>query len=218
MNMNAVLMGDLLGSETALSAEHLHARFNAAIADANVRYGDDLLSPLTITLGDEFQGVLRDAPAGLAIMRHLRLGLLAEGIDCRFVLGQVLLRTPPNPERAWNMMGPGFGRARDRLDEKKAVTLYRFSVDPEAAQDTVEETVLDALGAGLSAIESGWTDRQRDDITAQIRGMSAMQLARQRGVSVHSIYKVRSAGHYDAYLAQWDAIATAFGAWTGAVP
>lgn len=204
----AVLMGDLVHSEAAPSTEALHARFNAAVGRANAAHAGQLVSPLTITLGDEFQGLARTLAASARIARGLRLDLRGSGIDCRFVIGLVEIQTPVNPDKAWNMMGPGLGRARDLLNEKKAGQFYRFSLEGHP----VWEQMLDALGVGLSVIEEGWTDRQASDITALLGGDSPAELAEARGVSVHSIYKVRSSGQFDAYSAQWEAVEVALGA------
>ena len=198
----AVVMGDLVRSERAPAPERLHARFNAEVEACNAAHGAALASPLTITLGDEFQGLARSLGQAAPIVRGLRLALMRAGLDCRFVIGRVEIRTALNREKAWNMMGPGLGRAREKLNQKKAGIFYRFSVEGAP----VSEIMLDALGAGLSAIERGWTGQQRDDIAALMAGASAAELARRRKVSVHSIYKVRSAGNYDAYAAQWQAI------------
>lgn len=201
----AAVMGDLVRSESATAPEVLHHHFNRQIETANRENKDCLASPLTITLGDEFQGLVTSLTIAATLVRDLRLNLLRDGIECRFVIGLVEIRTPVNPDKAWNMMGPGLSRARDRLNEKSGTTHYRFSL-PEAP---LIETLLDALGAGLTAIESGWTDRQRDDIAAAIHNPSAKDIAKQRGVSIHNIYKIRSSGKYDAYRLQWQAISTA---------
>lgn len=198
----AVVMGDIVRSETSGAPERLHAQFNARIAAANQRAGAAILSPLTITLGDEFQGLLCRLADAAPLIRQLRHDLMQDAIACRFVIGLVEIRTPINRERAWNMMGPGLAQARGRLNQKSQTTLYRFSLPDHP----VLERVLEALGAGLTALESRWTPRQRDDIAALMQGVTASDLARQRGVSVHNIYKVRAAGSFDAYVAQWQAI------------
>ncbi|TMV59141.1 hypothetical protein FGG78_35990, partial [Thioclava sp. BHET1] len=54
----AVLMGDIVRSETSLAPDLLYARFNAAIDALNQDHAGSLASPLTITLGDEFQGLV----------------------------------------------------------------------------------------------------------------------------------------------------------------
>ncbi len=201
----SVVMGDLVRSGRAPVPEALHARFNAAVEACNAAHSDALASALTITLGDEFQGLARSLAQAVPLVRGLRLELMAAGIDCRFVIGQAEIRTPVNPDKAWNMMGPGLARAREKLNDKKAGVFYRFSLEDAP----LTETLLDALGAGLSAIERGWTEQQRADIAALMAGVTAAELARRREVSVHSIYKVRGAGNHDAYVAQWRAVEAA---------
>lgn len=198
-------MGDLVRSEAAPVPELLHQHFNRQVEAANKENRQYLASPLTITLGDEFQGLATTLAHAAALVHALRLNLLRDHIQCRFVIGLVEIRTPVNPDKAWNMMGPGLSRARDRLNEKSGTTQYRFSL-PKAP---LIETLLDAIGAGLTAIESGWTDRQRDDISFAFHNPSAKDLAEKRGVSIHNIYKIRSSGRYDAYRLQWQAIRAA---------
>ncbi|MGR3364940.1 MAG: SatD family protein [Maritimibacter harenae] len=200
-----VLMGDLVRSERAPEPEALHDAFNRAVAEENRRHADVIVSPLTITLGDEFQGLVATLEDTARLARRLRLGLLAEGIDCRFVIGQAALNTPVNAERAWNMMGPGLARARETLEEKAHGLTYRFTL----FEAPMTERLLNAIGAGLSVIERGWTDRQRADIADLIEGQGVDEIAARRGVTRHSVYKVRSAGDYDAYAMQWAAVEAA---------
>jgi hypothetical protein len=190
-------MGDLVDSEGYADPEQLHAAFNAAIERQNVRLADDLISPLTITLGDEFQGLLSSLTAAAWTARQLRFDLMRQDIDCRFVIGLVDLKTPINPERAWNMMGPGFAAARERLGEKRSTSLYQFSLPI----NPLLETLLEAIGASISAIERKWSKVQRDDIIALLGGASVADVARARNVD-----KVRSAGDYDLYTTEWNAV------------
>lgn len=207
----AVVMGDLVRSEAAPAPEALHAAFNAAVEAANARAGNAIVSPLTITLGDEFQGLLGSLAEAARLARHLRFTLMAKGIDCRFVIGQARIETPVNREKAWNMMGPGLARARETLDEKKPGLTYRFTL----LEDAMTERLLEAIGAGLAVIERDWTDRQREDIEALLDGQTVEEIAGRRGVTVHSVYKVRSAGDYDAYTMQWAAVEAALDAIDG---
>lgn len=202
----AVLMGDIVGSESAPSAEELHDTFNQSIGRQNERYKDALASPLTITLGDEFQGLTSSLSKAWPIMRDLRLELLCRSVDCRFAIGSAQLKTPLNPNRAWNMMGPGFAQTRNRLDERRTHTRYNF-VFPDAEGDYL--LMLDGLGAGLTAIEKRWTKRQLQDIKDSLAGLSAVDIARMRNVTAHSVYKVRASGDFDAYVLQWSAIGAA---------
>ncbi len=199
----AALMGDLVSSEKTSSVEELHATFNEAIELQNRTHRSALASPLTITLGDEFQGLLTTFVDGVSMMRSLRLHLLAQGVDCRFAIGVVEIQTPLNQARAWNMMGPGLAETRNKLNEKRSDTRYRFSFPDHPPV----EWALEGIGTGLTAIERRWTPRQLDDIGASLAGSSALEIAARRNVSAHSVYKVRSSGDFDAYVYQWHAIA-----------
>jgi hypothetical protein len=203
----AVIMGDLVASERLHDPSALHIRFNAHVTAQNAASAAQMISPLTITLGDEFQGLAATMADALPIMRALRHRFLSDDIDCRFVIGLADIQSPINHSNAWNMMGPGLSRARDKLNEKDTATLYRFSL-PDSPN---LERLLDAVGMGLTIIENGWTPRQRGDIIAQLGNHSAKDIAQARNVSVHSIYKVRASGHFEAYRAQWEAVAAMLG-------
>jgi hypothetical protein len=200
----AVVMGDLVQSETRFAPDQLHHVFNSEVRTQNEAAANTLLSPLTITLGDEFQGLLRSLVEAIPLVQTLRLRLLDHGIDCRFVIGLVNIRTPINSLQAWNMMGDGLSNARGLLNEKDDGTYYRFSLPKMKAL----AAVLDGVGIGLTLIEKNWSRTQREIIAAQLAGKNAPEIAKERGVSSHSIYKVRSAAHYDAYLRQWKAVET----------
>ncbi len=203
--IHAVLMGDIVHSEHNAATEHLYACFNAAIERQNQQHAMTLASPLTITLGDEFQGLVNTLAVAAQMARDIRLDLLDNAIDCRFALGVATLKTPLNPARAWNMMGPGLALTRERLNEKSASNLYRFAI-PDFP---ILETMLEASGAGLTAIERRWTDTQRRDIRALLQGASPDDVARRRNVSVHSIYKVRASGDFELYQIHLNAIGAA---------
>ena len=195
-------MGDLVNSERHPDPQLLHQRFNAAIIRQNDALAEDIVSPLTVTLGDEFQGLLSSTIPAAQAARRIRLELMNEEIDCRFVVGAVNLKTPLNRDRAWNMMGPGFAGARERLDEKRSPNRYRFHFPT----DNVLETLLEASGRSLTSIERGWSIAQRTDITKLLEGDSVADIARMRNVTVHNVYKIRSAGDFELYTVLWEAI------------
>ena len=198
---HAVVMGDLVSSEDTASVETLHARFNSAVQWTNATHGPSIVSPLTITLGDEFQGLCATLEGGLRVVRDLRTRLLTHGVGCRFVTGTVRLETPVNPARAWNMMGPGLAASRQRLADKRDANAYRFELRGEPAL----QALMEAVGAGLTEIEDGWTDRQRQVVLA-LQGEAAAPLAERLGMSAQTLYKIRRAGQFDLYGRQWAAL------------
>ena len=200
---HTVLMGDIVQSEKFPSRERLHLVFNTSVDAANQKHHGTIASPLTITLGDEFQGLFHSREAAFQVAHEMRLELLSEGVRCRFVIGDVHLETPLNKSSAWNMLGRGLAEARGRLEEKQDPNAYRFSF-PE---DADLPPLLDAIGASLSFIEEGWTDRQRTYIRESLLSdLDVAEIAARHGVSKRAVYKGLEAANLKLYQRQLDAI------------
>jgi hypothetical protein len=202
----AVLMGDVVGSERAASLKHVHEAFNKAVAGANDTFAEHIASPLTITLGDEFQGLLTRLAHAWDAAVALRLELLAAGVPCRFVVGVAALETPLNKKEAWNMLGGGLSAARDKLNDKRTASAYRFALRGEP----IAERLLDALGDAVTQGEQAWTPTQlayyRESRAAKRRNAD---VAKSLGISERSLYKVLRAGRADAHRRHIEAIRVA---------
>lgn len=196
-------MGDLVHSERTDSVARLHRAFNTAVKRVNSSHAKDIVSPLTITLGDEFQGLTRNLESGVGLVQNLRRGLKDAHIECRFVIGLVKVQTPVNQANAWNMMGPGLARARDKLSDKRHPNAYRFSLP----KDATREVLLDAIGYSLTEIESAWTDRQREvALFALDHGRSGAENAAALKLAPRTYYKIRQAARAEFYENQWRAL------------
>jgi hypothetical protein len=195
----AVLMGDLVGSERARSVQAVHRAFNAAVDSANQRHAKRIASPLTITLGDEFQGLLRTLLDAWSVACELRLRLLAANVSCRFVVGTTELETPVNRKQAWNMMGSGLAAAREKLNDKRTSNAYRFSLPA----DPLLASLLDAVGDSLTEVELGWTPTQLEYYSKVRDGARTKEkTARSLGIAPRSLYKVLHAARADFHRRQ----------------
>ncbi|MBD8891772.1 SatD family protein [Roseibium litorale] len=199
------VMGDLVSSESVTSRAQLHQNFNNAVSAVNAQFSVSLPSPLTITLGDEFQGLTFTAAEAFRIVLAIRLRLLRVHVLCRFVIGPVDLATPVNPDRAWNMMGDGLAQARERLNDKKDGNAYRFSF----YQDKPLSGLLEAVGSTLTMIEEGWTPTQASYVLSHILdGAEVPEIAGKNAVSERAVYKVLSAARLSFYQDQIEALLT----------
>lgn len=69
-------MGDIVASRKAQSDILLYKIFNNIIVKTNKKFTDLIISPLTITLGDEFQGLTKNLKDSFKIANFLRTELL----------------------------------------------------------------------------------------------------------------------------------------------
>ena len=115
-----ILMADIIGSRTADQAQ-LITDFKELVAAINEKNKDKLLSPLTITLGDEFQGVIQSIADAVNIVFDLEEALIRSNANfqLRYVIVEGLIETPINAEIAYGMMGDGLTRARKYLEHLK---------------------------------------------------------------------------------------------------
>lgn len=128
MNQNQViLMADVIQSGSH-DATRLSRHLKSMISAANRVKSNGVISPLTVTLGDEFQGVCKSVEAGIKTILWLehRLRTKPLSIDdslnpygLRYVLHEGIISTPLNSERAHGMLGPGLTKARQLLNHKE---------------------------------------------------------------------------------------------------
>jgi hypothetical protein len=197
-----VIMGDIVDSEKSDSRQALSRTFNFNITAANRRFRKYLASPLTITLGDEFQGLVINAAKSFEIIADIRINLLAQGVRCRFVLGTVDLDTKVNPKNAWNMMGDGLAQARAKLNDKRDSNAYRFSMpsNPPIAR------LLGAVGNSLTIVEEQWTATQLEYIQLIRSRKAVIKVSAPLGISKRSVYKVLEAAKWRYHAKQRSAI------------
>lgn len=115
-----IFMGDVVNSSD-YDGEVLSKGLKELVESTNKKFDKAILSPLTITLGDEFQGILSSVSSGIDLLFHLEEELLKTEPD--FKLHYVLLlgeiETEINPDIAYEMMGKGLTEARKMLSSKK---------------------------------------------------------------------------------------------------
>ncbi len=115
-----VVMADVIASRSR-DPRQLMGEFKHLTGTANTVFSEGILSPLTITLGDEFQGVvstLLDATKLLVWLEEARLkGMF--GSRLRYVVHYGEITTPINHQLAYGMLGPGLAEAREALSDKR---------------------------------------------------------------------------------------------------
>lgn len=151
--MHFILMGDVIKSREQDPPELVES-FKALIASCNLDLKQQILSPYTITLGDEFQGVASSLRGLLDSIFYLEEARIKQcySFKIRFVAHDGEIATPLNTEVAWAMLGPGLTRARELLSVKRR-SRPRFVFD---LSDGRHEQELNRLFRVLDGITERW--------------------------------------------------------------
>jgi hypothetical protein len=144
------VIGDVVGSRSVRDRSHLQAQLQGALDAVNRARRKLLISPCTITLGDEFQAVYRSADSLFSDFWMIMHELYP--VKLRFSVGVGPLTTPLNRQRAIGMDGPAFYAARAGLTElKDSGFTYRIT-DASAALPQWVNLTLDLI----SHESAGW--------------------------------------------------------------
>ena len=138
-----ILMADVIKSGEQ-DPIFLMENFKSIIKQVNKKFKTSIESPLTITLGDEFQGVISNLYTSIEIIIFIEESILKEKLEfkLRFVLFEGEINTLINDKRAFEMLGSGLTRAREILTSMKESD-HRFYISIE--NKSTSEILFNAL-------------------------------------------------------------------------
>lgn len=115
-----ILMADIINSSDKDSQE-LMTSFKKVVNEVNLENKSLLLSPLTITLGDEFQGIAKNIKAAINLLFLLQEKIIKQKgkFKLRYVVEEGTIDTPINEKIAHGMLGEGLTKARKLLETSK---------------------------------------------------------------------------------------------------
>lgn len=150
-----ILMADIIKSSQQ-DQKALMREFKHIISATNSSMRDSFLSPMTITLGDEFQSLPHSLSAAIGAIFKIEEEIVNQKMSfkLRYVIVEGKIETPINRAIAHEMLGPGLTKARELLGliKKKSGT-PRFHV---AHADAGVSEALNNAFLVLQAIVDGW--------------------------------------------------------------
>jgi SatD family (SatD) len=183
-----VVVGDLVASRSIAGRSAVQNELKAALKGLNGKKRSDLLSPYTITLGDEFQAVFCGAervfPDALRIMRAIH------PVRIRFSFGIGRIDTPINRKQAIGMDGPAFHLARTAIEGlKRTKTLFVLAA-PAGIDVALANGSLDLV----SHLVRKWDRNQFDMLLGAFDRHPVKDIAVDLGVTDKAVYKAVEAG------------------------
>jgi hypothetical protein len=188
----AAITGDVIGSTKLYEKTGKPVRpiLQAALARANERLGDLLVVPFSITIGDEFQGLVQPWEHSPIAVFRARLALYPlrcrMGVGIGSVAGGLAATTTL-------MEGPAFNLARDALNTTSSsrVTVFRAD-EPRVTQAT------DVVWRLADVVTGSWSDKQWEaaQLFAVLGDMTAV--ARKLQVTKQAIHeRLKSARYHE---------------------
>jgi len=166
-----VIIGDIIKSRKLSNRYEVQETFSSVVSEAQIEYGKDLVSPITLTIGDEFQSVMANANDLFKIVDKLDLKM--HPVQLRYGFGIGTIDTKINKQISIGMDGPAFHRAREALDvARKQNRRYYFRMDDGGIENAIN-LLLKWMDAGMQ----NWSDTKKKILVFKERGYTQTDIA-----------------------------------------
>ncbi len=187
------VIGDIVASRRLPARAQFQRRLKAALQEVKHRRGRALISPYTLTLGDEFQALYSDAGPAFADIFALLASIAPVQARFAFAVGEIV--TPINSEQSIGMDGPAFHDARARLDALKA----GGRLLGVAGVATADQALCDPTLAVLSGLLEGWKPKRLELFAGLLQGTLARELAGRTDITLRAVHKSIRAADLDEW-------------------
>lgn len=181
--MYTIMMADIIKSRE-IKGKGLMNSFTEIVESVNKKHQERLLSPLTVTLGDEFQGIPDSIDSAVEIFFDLEEMVIMRsgGYKLRYVILEGEVETSINPDFAHGMLGKGLTQARESLEvmkESEERVLFYL-------QDQKKEKALNEGGHLYQWIVDDWNEKDRELVRAfwEYRDYKTVAKALNKNVSL----------------------------------
>ncbi len=187
----AVITADIIGSREIVDRGELQRKIKKVLLEINQNHSEEILAEFMITLGDEFQGLVKDIGKSYDVFSEIQTKLHPVGVHCGIGIGDIETAIS---DKVTEMDGTAFHRSRKALvlaKESKAEVLIN-SGDP-----SFDETI-NIIVDLLSTIKKRWTKRQREVIKyyRSKENLKLEDVARVFDVTKQSISQILDAANW----------------------
>jgi len=209
-NPYIAIIGDIKKSQKLKDRKVVQDKLKILLDHINGKYHQDVSAKFMITLGDEFQGLLRNGSNIIKMIEQIQREMYP--VEIRFGLGIGAITTDINSEMAIGADGPGYYKARQAIDFLKQNELKNMTsvsdIRIEADGDNESTIVmLNTILSLLAVLKTNWTNRQREIIWDSLKyedgqGKSAERLS----IAQSSVQRGLNNGNYYAYKGALDTV------------
>jgi len=193
-----ILMADIIDSRQH-DNQLLISDFQQFTSQLNQLYKQHLLSPLTITLGDEFQGIANSFYHSIRLLMDAEELIIKEHyhFKLRYIINYGEIDTPINKEIAYGMLGSGLTEARERLAHLKKTDL-RFSINGN--MDELDKQLMYAFEIYQTFVDD-WKTRDFNLVKEFIDNKTFNEVSEATGLSFSSVWRRKKSLKINSYFA-----------------
>ncbi|NBK24243.1 MAG: hypothetical protein EOM68_19705 [Spirochaetia bacterium] len=203
------IIADIIGSRKIEDRIGVQRHLEQVLRVINTTYAHAIASQFIITLGDEFQGVLHDGTNVMPILNQIQREMYPT--EFRYGIGVGTISIELQTETSLGSDGKAFHLARAMVEEvralenRKSEAKTNMLIGIEGQQNT--SLVLNTLSKLIWALQSNWTERQRQVIaTLQQYGDTQAEVAKRLGIVQSSVQKSLASSKFYAYEEATDTI------------
>ena len=202
--MYLALIADVIDSKMVQERFNLQKQLEKTLRKMNELFGDYLASCFTLTLGDEFQALLKvDAPV-FQIIDTLRSEL--SPTQLRFGIGLGEIATAIDPLQSIGADGPAYWNARAAINLVHQKNDYGNTQIYFSSGNDSKDLLVNALIASGEAIRSGWRGSQEEILLDLIKrfvyseNFSQQDLAQSLDINPSALSKRLKSSSIRVYL------------------
>ena len=202
--MYLALIADVIDSKMVQERFNLQKQLEKTLRKMNELFGDYLASCFTLTLGDEFQALLKvDAPV-FQIIDTLRSELSPTQLRFGIGLGEIV--TAIDPLQSIGADGPAYWNARAAINLVHQKNDYGNTQIYFSSGNDSKDLLVNALIASGEAIRSGWRGSQEEILLDLIKrfvyseNFSQQDLAQSLDINPSALSKRLKSSSIRVYL------------------
>lgn len=197
------VIGDIVKSKKIIDRYEIQNKLNTVLKKINEKYADEIASNFMITLGDEFQGLLKSGKNVIRIISEIEIELLP--IQLRFGIGIGKIDTEIKRDIPLGADGPAYHNARKMINElkekeKKYETNYSNIMICSQGDNKQIDMLLNSILSLCSTLKTNWTSRQTEIIRCYIESnKNQHKSAEKLGITQSSVNKALNKSNYYTY-------------------
>ena len=201
--MYYAIIGDIINSKKIDDRYEIQEKFAKILKHVNSNYKDDIEADFLITLGDEFQGLLKNSKSILEIIKRVQREMYP--VKLRFGIGIGDISTKIDKKAAIGADGPAFYAAREMIDSlhKQEKQIKKQAPDIQISfydRECFEVEEINIMLSLLKIMEDSWTDKQRYTIWDMMTNHGSQEMcARRIGTTQSTVARRLSDGNYITY-------------------